>query len=60
MMTLLAVLLAAAPATARPSPGDAAPAFALESSRGGTIRLTDFEGSKTVVLAFFPKAFTGG
>jgi peroxiredoxin Q/BCP len=59
MMTLLAVLLAAAPAAERPAPGAAAPAFALESSRGGTTSLADFKG-RTLVLAFFPKAFTGG
>ena len=40
-------------------PGDAAPAFELPGSDGKTHRLADYEG-KTVVLAWFPKAFTGG
>ena len=39
--------------------GDVAPAFALAGSDGQTHRLTDYEG-RTVVLAWFPKAFTGG
>ena len=40
-------------------PGDAAPPFALPGSDGQTHSLDDYEG-KTVVLAWFPKAFTGG
>jgi peroxiredoxin len=50
---------AASAADKRPAPGDAAPAFSLPSSAGKTISLVDYEG-RTVVLAFFPKAFTGG
>ncbi|MBP1634074.1 MAG: bcp 3 [Acidobacteria bacterium] len=41
-------------------PGDPAPAFSLPGSDGKTHRLADFKGKKTVVLAWFPKAFTGG
>ena len=40
-------------------PGDAAPAFELPGSVGKTHRLADYAGN-TVVLAWFPKAFTGG
>lgn len=40
-------------------PGDVAPAFALQGSDGKMHRLSDYKG-KTVVLAWFPKAFTGG
>ena len=40
-------------------PGDAAPAFELPGSDGKTHRLAAYAG-KTVVLAWFPKAFTGG
>ena len=40
--------------------GDEAPAFALPASTGKTISLAEFKGKKKVVLAFFPKAFTGG
>jgi hypothetical protein len=39
--------------------GDVAPAFALQGSDGKTHRLSEYKG-KTVVLAWFPKAFTGG
>jgi peroxiredoxin Q/BCP len=40
--------------------GDAAPDFSLPASDGKTYRLSDFKGKKAVVLAWFPKAFTGG
>jgi peroxiredoxin Q/BCP len=40
--------------------GDAAPAFSLQGSDGKTYRLADFKGKSAVVLAWFPKAFTGG
>ena len=40
--------------------GDKAPDFTLPSSDGGTVHLADFIGKSTVVLAFFPAAFTGG
>ena len=39
--------------------GDKAPDFKLEGSDGKTYSLADLKG-KTVVLAWFPKAFTGG
>jgi hypothetical protein len=39
--------------------GDMAPDFALPGSDGKVHRLSDYKG-KTVVLAWFPKAFTGG
>lgn len=42
------------------SVGDAAPDFALKASDGKTYKLSDFRGRKTVVVAWFPKAFTGG
>jgi len=40
--------------------GDTAPDFTLSSSTGKPISLSDFKGKKTVVVAFFPAAFTGG
>ena len=40
--------------------GDQAPAFDLPGSDGKTYRLADFKGKSAVVLAWFPKAFTGG
>ena len=39
--------------------GDMAPDFRLPGSDGQHHALTDYRG-KFVVLAFFPKAFTGG
>ena len=52
-------------ATSRPDlpvelkPGDAAPDFTLPGSDGRTYRLKELAG-RPVVLAWFPKAFTGG
>lgn len=40
--------------------GDPAPAFALPGSDGTTHTLAEHAGKRTVVLAWFPKAFTGG
>jgi hypothetical protein len=39
--------------------GDPAPAFTLSGSDGKVHSLSEFKGT-TVVLAWFPKAFTGG
>lgn len=39
--------------------GDPAPAFELPGSNGKTYKLSDLKG-KYVVIAWFPKAFTGG
>jgi peroxiredoxin Q/BCP len=39
--------------------GDPAPPFSLPGSDGKTHTLAEYRG-KTVVLAWFPKAFTGG
>lgn len=56
-----AVLLATACANAAADLdiGDMAPDFALAGSDGKTHQLKDYRGT-TVVLAWFPKAFTGG
>jgi peroxiredoxin Q/BCP len=39
---------------------DEAPNFELKGSDGNLHRLSDFKGEKVVVVAWFPKAFTGG
>jgi len=39
--------------------GDMAPPFSLVGSDGKTHKLSDYKG-RGVVLAWFPKAFTGG
>jgi peroxiredoxin Q/BCP len=58
-LSMAAVAMAQAPAGG-PQPGDAAPAFSLPGSDGATHALADFTGRKAVVVAWFPKAFTGG
>ncbi len=40
--------------------GGKAPAFKLIGSDGKDYSLEQFKGKKPVILAFFPKAFTGG
>jgi thioredoxin-dependent peroxiredoxin len=40
--------------------GDEAPDFALTGSDGRVYRVSEFRGRRPVVLAWFPKAFTGG
>lgn len=40
--------------------GDPAPPFRLPGSDGRTYELAGFKGQSAVVLAWFPKAFTGG
>lgn len=40
--------------------GEKAPDFELQASDGMTYSLSQFAGEKPVVIAFFPKAFTGG
>lgn len=64
---LLAVLLFAGAAAggtvmeaAELKVGDPAPAFELPGSDGKTYKLSDFKGKKAVVIAWYPKAFTGG
>jgi peroxiredoxin Q/BCP len=41
-------------------PGDPAPDFTLAASDGREYTLSQFSGRKHVVIAWFPKAFTGG
>ncbi len=60
VMAALVVAVVACGAQAQElSPGDAAPPFDLPGSDGNSHSLADYAG-KTVVLAWFPKAFTGG
>lgn len=59
-MTTLVLTLGAGIALAAPlAVGDPAPPFELAGSDGNTHRLADYAG-RTVALAWFPKAFTGG
>jgi len=43
-----------------PGAGDTAPAFTLPGSDGKSHSLSDHVGERAVVIAWFPKAFTGG
>jgi thioredoxin-dependent peroxiredoxin len=45
---------------AAPKVGDKAPDFRLTASDGKSYTLSEFTGKKPVVIAWFPKAFTGG
>ena len=61
LLLLPAISLFGSPvASAAPKVGDPAPDFALVGSDGATYRLSDFKTKRAVVVAWFPKAFTGG
>ncbi len=40
--------------------GQPAPDFTLTDTEGKEVKLSDFKGKKSVVLAFYVLAFTGG
>ena len=40
--------------------GDQAPAFTMQGSDGKTHTLADYKGKQAIVIAWYPKAFTGG
>ncbi len=40
--------------------GDDAPSFELVGSDGKTHKLADYKGKQAIVIAWYPKAFTGG
>jgi len=50
----------AATPTAALDVGSMAPDFALPGSDGKVHRLADDRGKRAVIVAWFPKAFTGG
>jgi peroxiredoxin Q/BCP len=58
-LTILILLLPTALA-AGPEVGSKAPDFTLQGSDGKLHRLSDYRGRQPVVVAWFPKAFTGG
>jgi len=60
--SLVACLLgtAAMAGAAEPSVGGPAPDFNLVGTDGKTYKLSDFKGKSAVVVAWFPKAKTGG
>ncbi len=56
----LAVLFMTKPALAEVKVGDAAPAFELQGSDGKLYSLASYKDKQAVVVAWFPRAFTGG
>jgi peroxiredoxin Q/BCP len=60
LVVAVGLVMAHAPASAAElNPGDTAPEFTMPGSDGKTHTLSDYKG-QVVVLAWFPKAFTGG
>lgn len=66
-ISLMLILSAAAFAQAAPKApetklkvGDTAPDFELTDTAGKKVKFSDFKGKKSVVLAFYVLAFTGG
>lgn len=67
LMTLLAFSFVLAAGQAAPTPptthlkvGMPAPEFTLNDTAGKPVKLSDYKGKKSVVLAFYVLAFTGG
>jgi len=58
--SLVAVLIVSSLHAAELKVGDDAPDFQLVGSDGKTYQLSDFKGKQAVVVAWFPRAFTGG
>ena len=54
------VFAAARPAFAEIKEGDAAPDFTLKDQDGQDVKLSSYAGKKNVLLAFYPKDFSGG
>jgi len=52
--------LMSSPAHDAPGVGDPAPEFSLQGSDGKTYSTTDYKGKQAMVVAWYPKAFTGG
>ena len=56
----LAMAMAISSSQAELKVGDDAPDFELKGSDGKTYKLSELKGKKAVVVAWFPKVFTGG
>jgi peroxiredoxin Q/BCP len=53
-------LMNAQPVQAELSVGDDVPKMTMRGSDGKDYNLADFKGKKAFVIAWYPKAFTGG
>ena len=60
MALLILCLFFALTSKAQLQVGDRAPDFALQDQKGQTVKLSDYLGKKSVVLAFYIKASTPG
>jgi cytochrome oxidase Cu insertion factor (SCO1/SenC/PrrC family) len=67
LLTICSALAVAAYGQAAPKPptthlkvGEMAPDFTLTDTAGKAVKLSEFRGKKSVVLAFYVLAFTGG
>lgn len=60
VLAAMGVLMSTVAAGGELQPGMSAPGFSLVGSDGKTYRLSDYAGRQAVVVAWFPKAFTGG
>jgi thioredoxin-dependent peroxiredoxin len=60
MALALSVYVSALHAADAPKAGDPAPQFEMQGTDGKTYRLQDFVGKQAVIIAWYPRAFTGG
>lgn len=58
--TMLALLLSPLAALAMPAVGEKAPDFTLADQNGKAVHLAAYRGKSSVVVAFYPMAFTPG
>ena len=59
-LMMLTALMAMGGSEKKLTAGDNAPGFSLPGSDGSVHSLADHLGKRAVVIAWFPKAFTGG
>lgn len=59
LLTIMGASMAE-PASAEVSVGDPVPEFEMVGSDGKTYKSSQFKGKSAFVIAWYPKAFTGG
>jgi peroxiredoxin len=60
LLAAFSLLLAFGVEAGPPKVGDPAPDFSLPDQNGKVVKLSDFRGKKSVVLAFYLRASTSG